>query len=259
MKHWRQCNNLLSLIVLASVAVFLFGCGSEDDLTQMSAEERFAIGKAQFDDKEYLKAIESFRLIVLQYPGSEVADDAQFLMAEARFIREEYLLAAFEYDVLMRSMSTSPFVPQARFRKALCYYRLSPSSHLDQEHTRLAVDEFQAFIEYSPTDTLVPQAESMIKELIERLAEKEFKTGLLYMTMEYYRAATISFEHVMEKYHDTKFAESALLKKAEAAYYRKKYDDARALLAEFRVKYPASAFAKDADDLEMKFRDVKRD
>lgn len=235
-----------ALFMGSLIIAVLTACSSEDTTTQLSAGDRFALGMEEYNDEDYLSAMDHFRAVTLQYPGSAVADDAQFYLAECRFKREEFLLAAYEYEVLIRTMPTSEYASRARYARALCYYNLAPKPSLDQEYTRQAIDEFQAFIEYSPTDSLVPSAEQMIQELVERLAEKEYNTGLLYLRMEYYRAAVISFDHVLEKYHDTQYAEPALLRKSEALYYRKRYSEAQSAVEQFLNRYPSSGLREAA-------------
>ena len=79
--------------------------------------------------------------------------------------------------------------------------------------------------------------------------------------MEYYKAATYYFDLVLDKYHDTQYAESAYLKKAEALTFRKKFTDAKETLEKFRSKYPSSALKSDSDrlnsDIEAGLRDEK--
>ncbi|MBI4429334.1 MAG: outer membrane protein assembly factor BamD, partial [Ignavibacteriales bacterium] len=195
------------LVVIVVVAALFNACGSEETTQQISVERRFAVGMKKFQDEDYLDAVEDFKIVTLQFQGSTLADDAQFYMAESRFLREEFVLAAYEYDVLLRTMPTSEFVSRSRFRKAVCYYRLSPESYRDQEYTRKAIDEFQAYLEYHPTDSLATDAEARIAELNRKLAQKEFENGLVYMKMEYFKSATVSFDFVLEKFHDTPYAE----------------------------------------------------
>jgi outer membrane protein assembly factor BamD len=245
-------NNLPTILFLFSLTVltiFITGCSSEEAIKQMSAEERFGLGMKSFKNEDYLAAMDDFKIVALQYQGSRVADSAQFYMGESRFLREEYILAAFEYDVLLRTMPSSSFVPRARFRRATCYYELSPRWKLDQNYTKKAIDEYQAFIEYHPTDTLVSQAEARINDLNTKLAEKDYENGMTYMHMEYYKAATFYFDIVLDKYHDTQYAEPALFKKAEALTYRKKYADAKEAIDKFHDKYPTSTLKSDADKL----------
>lgn len=236
------------LIVLTSIV--LGGCSASEELQQLTAEERFKTAQERFKDGDYLEAIEEFKIVTLQFQGSGLADDAQFYVAECYFMREQYLLAAYEYEALIRTMTTSEFVSQSRYRKALCYYLSSPASYLDQENTRKAIDEFQTFIEYHPTDSLVPGAEAKIGELHAKLARKEFENGMIYMKMEYYRAAINSFEHVLEKYYDSPYAEQSQLKKAEALFYRNRPDEAQVELEKFFLKYPQSSMKAEAEQLQ---------
>jgi outer membrane protein assembly factor BamD (BamD/ComL family) len=119
------------------------------------------------------------------------------------------------------------------------------SSYLDQENSRRAIDEYQAFIEYHPTDSLASVAESRIAGLNTKLSQKEFENGLTYLKLEYYRAAIYYFDVVLEKYHDTPFAEPALLRKAEALTARKRFPEAKEAIEKFLQKYPASTLMEE--------------
>jgi outer membrane protein assembly factor BamD len=229
------------LVLITFCFVFLQGCGSSGVTKMMSAEERLAIAKGEFDKKNYLEAIPEFEAIKLQFPGSSVADDAQFYLGECRFNKEEYLLAALEYQELVRTMPSSPLLPTSQYKIGLCYYNLSPKSSLDQRYTQRAIDEFQAFIEYFPQNELAPDAAKKIHELTSRLAQKVYDTAELYMNLEYYKSATVYFTTVIEKFHDTEYAEPALLGRAKSYVERSKYEDARRDIERFLDKYPSSA------------------
>jgi outer membrane protein assembly factor BamD len=244
-------NKIIILIIFVFIASIYYGCGSKDATRHLSAEQEFHLGMKKFYNEDYLEAIDEFRIVSLQFMGSRVADSAQFYMAECRFLREEYILAAFEYDLLLTTMPSSVFVPRARFKRATCYYELSPKSTLDQNYTRKAVDEYQEFLEYHPKDSLAPVAEKRILELNTKLAKKDYENGITYMHMEYYKAATFYFDQVLEKYHDTKYAEPSLLKKAEALMYRKKFASAKETLERFIEKYPDSALISDAKKMKV--------
>jgi len=246
---------LFAVGILLLIMAVATGCGSSEPTEQMSAEKRFATGMKLFKSGDYLDAIEDFKTVTLQFQGSGFAADAQYFLAECRYMREEYILAAYEYDQLIRTMPSSPYVTRARYKRAMCYFMLSPPSFLDQEYTRKAIDDFQAYIEYSPTDSLVHDAEAKIMELNTKLAKKDYDDGIIYMKMEYYRAAALTFENVIEKYHDTPYAELAQLKKADALNQRNKEADAMNELQVFYQKYPNSQHKQEADKL---LADIKR-
>jgi outer membrane protein assembly factor BamD len=224
--------------LMAVTALVLAGCGSGDVTTVMSVEDRFAHAKELFENHDYLEAINEFTVITLQYQGSSVAPDAQFYLGECRFVRGEYLLAAFEYSIVKRNYPASSRVADASFKTAMCYYNLSPKSALDQQYTRKAIDEFQSFIEYYPSNANAKDAESKINELTVRLAKKQYDTARLYTKMEYYRSAMVYYDDVIEKYHDTEYAPLAYIGKVELMMSRNKYREASAEAAKFLEKYP---------------------
>ncbi len=93
------------------------------------------------------------------------------------------------------------------------------------------------------------------------LAKKDYESGMTYMHMEYYKAATYYFDLILDKYHDTEYAEPALLKKVEALTNRKKYTDAKEAVDKFLIKYPTSNMKSDAErmcaDIEAKISEDK--
>lgn len=231
------------------VSVIFLSCKSTKIEKILSAEERFELGLKEFEKENYLEAINEFSIITLQYPGSAVSDDAQYYIGECRFNREEYLLASYEYETLKRNMPASSYIPKAQFKIALCYYKLSPKSALDQSYSLRAIDEFQAFIEYFPNDSLVNEAEMKIIELRNKLAEKDYQTAVLYMKMEYFKAATFYFDKVLENYHDTKFSEFAYIGKIESLVKRNKISEAKAEAEKYFAKYPMSKIRKKIEAL----------
>ncbi len=226
-------------VCLFLIIALSWSCGHSNVTMNLSAEQHFELGKKNFYDNDYLEATNEFEVIRLQFPGSRVADSAQFFLGECHFQQEEYLLAAEEYQTLRRNMPASPLVPLAQYKIGLCYYHLSPQTELDQTYSQRAIDEFQTFVEYYPKNEMVKDAEAKIAELNDRLAKKLYDSGELYMKMDYYKAALIYYTSVIEKYHDTQFAELAQIGKIRALIARKKYGDAKSEVEKYLDKYPS--------------------
>ncbi len=252
--HKNMHHRLSTKTILTGLAVLLallnITCGHSNVTTVLDAEGHFALGKKRFLDRDYLEAQSEFEVIRLQYPGSIIADSAQYYLGECHYYQDEFLLAAEEYQTLRRNMPASTLLPLAQYKIAMCYYNLSPKSSLDQSYTKRAIDEFQAFIEYYPTNELVKSAEDKIAELNTRLAKKIFESGVLYMKLNDYTAAAIYFNLVIEKYHDTPYAELAQLNKVKALMARRKYAEAKTELEKYFEKYPSTANRGDADALQ---------
>lgn len=250
MDSLRKEHIIKSLFVMSLLATLVFvGCGSKDIVQTLTPEDRFQQAKALFDGGDYLEAINEFTVITLQYQGSAVAGDAQFYLAECRFQRGEYLLASYEYQTLKRNMAASPRVPESQYKLGLCFYMLSPRSRLDQQYTKRAIDELQAFVEYYPKSEFVAEASAKIHELNLRLAKKEYETAQLYTRMEYNKAAILYYDNVIEKFHDTEYAPLAYLGKAELLIERKKFRDAKTVIIKFLERFPNSVLRGRADKL----------
>lgn len=226
------------IIAVISIILFIWGCSSSLDTTNMTPEERLNYAIRLYNNEDYEDAINELQALILQYPGNAIIDDAQFYLAMTRYKRGEYILGAFEFSKLIRSMSASEFVPQSQFMLAECYYELSPNVNLDQTYTRKAIEEYQAFIDFFPLNEKVFEAEQKIKELNDKLAEKEYNAARIYEKMQYFNASIKYYDNVMELYHDTKYAPLALYYKIFVLDKRKLTDKALEEAARFLDKYP---------------------
>lgn len=248
------------LVVCSFLALcFLASCSATEEIETIPVEERYVRAKAFFDDEDYLKAIDEFKIITVQFQGSEYGDDAQFYMAQSRFLRGEYILAAAEFDNLVRIMPNSPFATIARYQQGESYYRLSPRPQLDQKYTRYALDQFQAYIDYAPKDSMVADAETKINELTLKLSQKMFENGRLYYRLEYYRAAISYFDKLIQEYHDSPFVDDGIYWKAQCQNERKDFTGALQTLDGLIAKFPTTDLQEDITWLKKKIADDKND
>jgi len=221
----------------------------------MTPEEQFSYAKSIFDKKDYHKSKMQFMVVVLNNPGSLIIEKAQFYLAESYYNLKEYILAVGEYEKLIRSLPESPYVDDARYKIGMCYYKLSPGYALDQEYTYKAIIQFQRFLEDYPNSDLKPEVEKWLSECRHKLAKKEFKTGELYRKMSAYQAAILSFNGVLEKYYDTRFAEDALYWKGECHRKLGEWEAAEKAFQDLLNKYIQSDWV---EEIEEKLEEVRR-
>ncbi|HLX13262.1 MAG TPA: outer membrane protein assembly factor BamD [Bacteroidota bacterium] len=249
--------SFITVIAFSVLSLQSCGGGSEEAVQNLSAQERYAQGVKKFNDGDYMEAINDFKIIKLQFPGTNVGDSAEYDLAQCYFKREEFLSSSAEFETLRRNYPTSILDTIALYDVALCYYRLAPKAALDQKYSLLAIDQFQGFIEYYPTNPLAKDAAAKITELNDRLALKDLTTAELYMRLEYYRAATHYYDNVIEKYHDTQYAEPAQVGKIHSLISRKKYDDAKQDIEKFLIKYPASTYKSEVEGMQKQIADAE--
>lgn len=222
------------LAVLLSLCI-LQACSSTEQVPkQRTVEEIYAEAMAEFKDGDWLDATALFDIIKLQYPASAYADDAQFYLAEINFAKGEYILSAFNYNLVRRSFPNSEHAKDALYKSALSYYELSLPADRDPEYTRKAIAAFNDFQGIYPTDSLALLSAERITELRNRLAEKHYLNAQQYVTMGTNKSALVYFDAVIEDYPDSKWTEDAFVGKLEILIKQKKSDEARAAVAQYR-------------------------
>lgn len=230
---------LLPILLLAFSAI---QCSNNKLRAKMTAEERLKHAKELYNKHHYLDAKTEFQVLVVSGQGSAVADEAQYYLAQCYYHLKDYVTAAAEFQRLVRMYPSSEWVDDAQYMIGMCYYKLSPPPGLDQEFTLKAIDAFQRFLEDFPTSDLRPEAEKRMRELRNKLAEKEWKNGELYRKMGYYRSALIYYDSVLKDYYDTPWAERALYQKGRILEKLKRYDEAVEAYQEFVRRFPRSKF-----------------
>lgn len=237
------------LLLLLLFSVIWWGCSSSIDTIDFTPEEKLALGLRYLEDEDWEDAASEFQAIVLQYPGNAVADDAQYYLGQTRFKKGEYLIAAYEFSKLIRNMPASEFVSESQLMLAECYYQLSPNYTLDQRYTKKAVEEYQAFIDFFPTHPKVHEAEAKIAELNDKLALKEFETARQYEKLEYYNAAIIYYNNLLEVFHDSRYAPIAMYNKIKVLTLRNRNTEAIAEISRFLQRYPDNSNFKEMQEL----------
>lgn len=232
------------LLTAVMFAMFIAGCSGSgvSKINTDDPEKAFEIAKKNYDNKDYLDAIEDFSLLKVKFSGTIISDKAQYYLGMSYLKQEEYILAAYEFEYLLKNYPTSSLAVDGRFQLAMCYYGMSPKYSLDQTYTYQAITEFKNFLELYPTDKNAPEAENMIKKLRGKLALKELKSAELYATMEDLRAATIYYDNVVNDFFDTEYADDALYGKIRMLVARKKYAEAKTEISRFETIFAKSNF-----------------
>lgn len=209
-------NSLKALSGILGI-LLIFSC-SNDELIQPNDSLEVAYEKAfnLYEQGDYNKAAEAFETVLQVGRGSDVAENAQYYLAESYFKDGRYLLAASEYERHYTQYPRSQVRQEVEFKEALSYYNLSPRYKLDQQYTRTAIDRFRLFNSRYPNSDRVDEAQQYISELRSKLARKLFSAGELYMRTDQYQAAIVYFDMTIDRYPDTEWAERSLVEKINA-------------------------------------------
>jgi outer membrane protein assembly factor BamD len=209
--HKRGRRTAILLSSLVALSFFASACGGGSRITTTSAEAAYLRGAELVQRGRYDRAIEQLRAVFDFGRAHEFAADAQLLLADAYFEDGQYLLAANEYDRFVQLYRGDTRVGDAEYKRALSYYRLSPSYQLDQKDTQQAITYLRLFISRFPTHERVAEAGVMIVELQEKLAQKLFAAAELYERQGQYESAALTFQRVLDEFPNTSWAPRGML------------------------------------------------
>ena len=232
--------------------VFLTGCASKMAMVSLSAKEQFGIAKDKYQQKKYSEAETEFYKVIFNHPGASFIDSAQFYLGLCYYRIEDYSLAIAEFKKLLSSYPTSLLADDAEYYIPLCDYFMSLKPTLDQENTKLAINGFIDFLDYYPDSPYVPRAKRYLLLCRNKLAEKAYGNGCIYIKLNQYQPALIYLNEVLDNYKDTEWAGKSLFKMGEI--YQKQGEFGKALE---KYKEMVDSFPRDDKISEAKKRITK--
>lgn len=102
----------------------------------LSEAELYSTGKQAFDGGQYEIARESFQEMLIKYPKSENADNAQFWIGEIYYREQWYEKAIMEYQKVIENYPDGNKVPASLLKQGLSFYNLN-----EQANARLILQE----------------------------------------------------------------------------------------------------------------------
>ena len=245
----RSKRRLVFHALLVIVAAWHWtACGGNKLRANLPLEERLDYAMKLFEKRDYLDARTQFRIITLNAPGSSIVDQAQFYLAECHYHTKEFIVAAAEYEKILRLYSRSQYLDDAQYKIALCYFELSPKAALDQKYTMRAVEEFQKFLEEYPNSDLKEEASQKLEELRHKLAKKDYNNAELYRGLGYYESALVYYDEVLNRYYDTVYAEPAMFYKAEILHRLRRNDEAKEAIYQLMDRYRRESLKSKTED-----------
>ena len=201
-----------TLLILMIAALTLVSCRSQDLIRPGdSLEVAFDKAKSQYDQENWSEAARSFETVISIGRGTDLGQEAQYLLAESYYNNRRYLLAASEYERYANLYPRSERRENVDFKIGMSYYNMSPRYKLDQTYTRQAVENFRLFNSRYADSERAEEAVEYIDELREKLARKQYSAAEFYMRTNRYLAATVYHDIIIDEYPETSWAEQALV------------------------------------------------
>ncbi len=229
----------------ACVALVMLACASTPPVAH-DASSQYEIATRLLDEGEAKQAAVEFQKLLYNYPESVWTDEARMGLADAYFQSEQYILAETAYRRVIELHPSGELAPKAQAMIGLALLRRARGAELDQDATWRAKSHLERFLGSYPDHEFATRARAALAECLDRLAEKDYKNGSFYLTIDRPEAARRYFDRILRDYSETRWAPRAMLARAEGWRREGNMD---AAVADYEVVlelYPESEAAGEA-------------
>lgn len=170
-------------------------------------------------DNYLIKSIALYEQIYQRMPKTGEGELAYYRIGTAYYHSKDYYMAGYYLGAFTQRFPYSPKAQEALFLSAMCSVNNSPELSLDQNDTKLAINNLQQFINTYPESNLVDSCNHIMDRLRLKLETKEYEAVKLYAKTENYRAASSSALTFLEDYPRSKFKEEVYYILVKNSYY----------------------------------------
>ena len=244
----------ISLVLI--VLLLVSSCGEYEKLLKSTDYElKKTKAKEYYEASQYVKATELLAQILPRFRATEESEELNWMNAKSFYGMKDYIMASSYFKSFNDQYPYGKYAEEGYFLSAMCDYKLSPKPELDQANTKNAIEGFNIFVNKYPASPRVEEADTIIKELEERLVEKSYLSAKLYYDMRQYKAAIIALNNSLKEYSNTKYREEMMFLKLNSTFlyaenslaikqkerYQATLDDYYSFMEEF----PQSTYSKD--------------
>ncbi len=254
-------------LLLFALTLILFTSCSEYSYLYKSNNVRYKYeaAKAYYVNGKYTKATSLLEDILMQLKGTPYADESLYLLGSCYFNRGDYDLASTYFKQYYTSYPHGRLIELARYESGRSLYLNSPEPRLDQTDSYHAIQELHLFMDYFPTSQYKDDAERMIYELQDKLAEKELGAVKLYYNLgtymgNNYLACVITAENALRNYPYSKLREDFYIYTLRSKYQlalesveertQERYRETLDEYYSFKNEFPESKYMKEAEKIQ---------
>lgn len=270
------------VISLAILATLLTSCASEFNRVYKTTDNdyKYEFAKECFARGKFTQAITLLQELVTIQKGTDNAQECLYMLAMAEYCDRDYESASETFKKYYQTYPKGIYAEQAAFYIGQSLYQSTPEPRLDQTSTVNAISAYQDFLDFFPESQLKAKASSRMFELTDKLVLKEYLSAKLYYNLGDYfgncnyggsnfEACIVTSENALKTYPFTTMREdfAVLIMKSKYELARQsveekkieRYRDAEDECYGFINEYPESVERKTAERYIKKCKEITRD
>lgn len=212
-------SKLLKSICLIISSVVLVSCSDYQQLLRKGElSEKYKAAETFYKGGDYKRALRLFDQVIPAYRGKPQAERVLFYEANTYYKLEDYYISKYKFERFAKSYPKSDMLEIALYQEARSAYELSNRYSLDQAETYGALEKFQTFINAYPDSEYLDRANNYTASLSNKLEKKHYKIAKQFHHQELYKPAIKAFSNYLIDYPGSKYTESVLFYRLDAAY-----------------------------------------
>ena len=248
------------ILLIALAAMLLCGCDGFNKLAKSTDREaQYAAAVKYYNDGNYGKARQLLESLQLNYRDRSKSEDIAWMLCISQMKQHDYYLAAYGFTTFLRRYPYSSHAEDALFNAAYCKYLEAPAYTLDQSLTKEAIADLERFAETYPRSPHIPEVNSYLDVLQNRLMTKDYELAYEYYRIGQYHAAYISLKNFINLYPESPKKEDAMYYTLKAGYeygansredkMRERLDQVISDFNKYASQFQNTKYLKDAQDI----------
>ena len=270
------------VISLSILMMLLTGCASEFNRVYKTTDNdyKYEFAKECFARGKFTQAITLLQELVTIQKGTDNAQECLYMLAMAEYCDRDYESASETFKKYYQTYPKGIYAEQAAFYIGQSLYQSTPEPRLDQTATVNAISAYQDFLDFFPESQLKSKASARMFELTDKLVLKEYLSAKLYYNLGDYfgnctnggsnfEACIVTSENALKTYPFTTMREefAVLIMKSKYELARQsveekkieRYRDAEDECYGFINEYPESVERKTAERYIKKCKEITKD
>lgn len=166
-------------------------------------DAKYAAAIKYFEKEDYTRALTLFEELMSVYRGTAKAEEIHYYYAYCNYNIGDYIIGGYHFRNYVRIFPMGKHAEECAYMNAYCFYLNSPEYSLEQIDTKLAIKEFQKFVNQYPKSDKIPECNKLLDQLRAKLERKSYENAMLYFNMSDYKASIVAFGNHLNDFPDT--------------------------------------------------------
>jgi outer membrane protein assembly factor BamD len=239
----RRIAFLKRVLFFPIAFTLLLGCAGKDVKTiEGDPETLYQQGLTRFNKRDYSEAVKKFEQLKSSFPDSPPYTLwAELKVGDCHFFRKEYVEAIAAYEEFKKIHPTHEEMSYVQYQIGMAHFNQMLTRDRDQTFTKKALSNFEYLVANYPPSLFTEKAKEKIEICKKRLADHEFYVGNYYYKDGNFKAASVRFQDLLEKFPKMHEEDKTLFLMGKCDVELEQGEKAREALTRMITEYPKSS------------------